>query len=564
MTGLILGPVLRHVGMRDATVWVETAAPCDVTVRRGDATASERTFTVAGHHYAIVALTGLDPGTAEPYEVALDGVTAWPDPALDLPASLIRTIDPDRPVRLVFGSCRSPHTVVVRDPTGSGEDVLVAYAAEMLTLPVERWPDAVLMIGDQVYADEPSKAAIEAFASRRDLRRPPHAQAADFEDYTILYRESWGERSIRWFLSTVPSSMIFDDHDVIDDWNTSAAWRRDVRRTSWWSERIIAAFSSYWIYQHLGNLSPEGLEADELYRQVRGQADAEPLLRAWARRADGEADGGPPVMWSYRRDFGRTRLLTIDSRAGRVLDEGARMMVGEREFSWIERQVAGGGFDHLVIATSVPWLLPRALHDLESADEAIAAGARGRLLARAAEWLRRAVDLEHWAAFRKSFDRLAALIAVVGSGLGGTRPPATITVLSGDVHHTYASEVHFPGPMTSRVYQLTCSPFHNSIPLAMRIVFRAAWSSHAQSAARRLARFARVPDVEIDWETAAGPFFGNHLAELKLDGREAFFSLSRSAKTDDGGVRAEPVQKAEIDLSGPTHSPGTIPVHAAA
>jgi hypothetical protein len=453
--------------------------------------------------------------------------------------------------------------VVVRDPTGSGEDILVAYASEMLSLPVERWPDAVLMLGDQVYADEPSDVAVEAFARRRDLRRPPHAQAADFEDYTLLYREAWGERSIRWFMSTVPSSMIFDDHDVIDDWNTSAAWRREVTRTTWWRERIIAAFSSYWIYQHLGNLSPEALEADELYASVRRQDDAEPLLRAWAKRADGEADGGPPVMWSYRRDFGRVRLLTIDSRGGRVLDEGRRMMVGEAEFAWIERQLEGGGFDHLVIATSVPWLLPRALHDLESADEALAAGARGRILARAAERLRRAVDLEHWAAFRRSFDRMAALIAAVGSGLGGDRPPATICILSGDVHHTYASEVHFPGPMTSKVYQLTCSPFHNSIPLPMRLVFRAAWSSHAQSAARRLARFAGVPDVELEWETEAGPYFGNHLAELRLDGRGAAFSLARAAKAEDG-TRAEPVPDAAIDLTAVPVAPGAIPAHAAA
>jgi hypothetical protein len=268
-------------------------------------------------------------------------------------------------------------------------------------------------------------------------------------------------------------------------------------------------------------------------------------------------------MWSYRRDFGRVRLLTIDSRAGRVLDEGRRMMVSEVEFAWIEDQVSDGGFDHLVIATSVPWLLPRALHDLESADEVLAAGCRGRSLARVAEWLRRAVDLEHWAAFRRSFDRMAALIARVGSGDGGVRPPYTICVLSGDVHHTYATEVHFPRPLASKVYQLTCSPFHNSIPLPMRLVFRAAWSSHALAAARRLARFARVPDVELEWETEAGPFFGNHLAELRLDGRGASFSLARSAKAD-GGTRAEPVPDGAIDLAGRPVAPGAIPVHVAA
>ena len=42
------------------------------------------------------------------------------------------------------------------------------------------------------------------------------------------------------------------------------------------------------------------------------------------------------------------------------------------------------------------------------------------------------------------------------------RAPATICVLSGDVHHTYVSEAAYPQPMQSRVYQLTCSPMHNT------------------------------------------------------------------------------------------------------
>ena len=32
MTQLVLGPVLRHVGETDATVWVETDQPCTVEV----------------------------------------------------------------------------------------------------------------------------------------------------------------------------------------------------------------------------------------------------------------------------------------------------------------------------------------------------------------------------------------------------------------------------------------------------------------------------------------------------------------------------------------------------
>ncbi|HEY8847524.1 MAG TPA: hypothetical protein VIM24_12735, partial [Candidatus Limnocylindrales bacterium] len=60
MTRLLLGPLLRHVGELDATVWVETDTPCSVEVRAGDAVGRERTFTVAGHHYAVVVVTGLE------------------------------------------------------------------------------------------------------------------------------------------------------------------------------------------------------------------------------------------------------------------------------------------------------------------------------------------------------------------------------------------------------------------------------------------------------------------------------------------------------------------------
>ena len=49
--------------------------------------------------------------------------------------------------------------------------------------------------------------------------------------------EAWSDPPIRWLLSTVPSAMIFDDHDVVDDWNTSAAWVDEMRRQDWWNWR---------------------------------------------------------------------------------------------------------------------------------------------------------------------------------------------------------------------------------------------------------------------------------------------------------------------------------------
>ena len=73
MAGLLLGPLLRHIGERDATLWVETDAPCEVEVHAGGRSGRERTFAVAGHHYAVIAVTELEPARSTPYEVRLDG-----------------------------------------------------------------------------------------------------------------------------------------------------------------------------------------------------------------------------------------------------------------------------------------------------------------------------------------------------------------------------------------------------------------------------------------------------------------------------------------------------------
>jgi len=546
MTALLLGPLLRHVGERDATLWVETDAPCLVEVRAGPFVGAERTFRVAGHDYAIVVVAGLQPASSTPYEVRLDGTLVWPPPGSAYPPSRIRTIDPAAPTRLLFGSCREPGregSHAAADP-----DVLSAYARRMASQAHEEWPDLIVMIGDQVYADDTSPTVRAFIRGRRNIHRGPRAEVADFEEYTALYYESWGPPEVRWILSTLPSAMIFDDHDVRDDWNTSHAWRLDMQRTAWWEERITGALMSYWIYQHLGNLSPAALRTDATLAAVRAATDGEPVLRAFAQAADREADGAKGAMWSYRRDLGDVRLLVIDSRCGRILADGQRSMVGQAEFEWIEAQVEDGQYDHLVVGSSLPWLLPRALHDLESWDEALSAGLRGPQLARFGEWLRRAVDLEHWAAFRASFDRLTRLFARIGRGDHGFRPPATICVISGDVHHTYVSEAAYSESVASRVYQITCSPMHNTIPRAMRVVFRLGWSKKAARVMHALGRFAGVDPMLIEWHHPTGPHFGNELALLIFEGRSARVVLERSLPPPPG-TPGEDVSVAEPGLA---------------
>jgi len=371
---LELGPVLRHVGETSASVWVQTERAATVSVLG----CSARTFEVAGHHYALVPVSGLEPGSSTPYEVEIDGEQVWPIASNPFPPSVIRTRGrgAGERRRVIFGSCRYSK---VSDPKLSaqlGVDALDAYAARMAQRPQDEWPDALLLLGDQVYADELTTRNRRRIAWRSD-RHPdwPDDEIVGFDEYVGLYNDAWTDPEIRWLMSTVPTAMIFDDHDVRDDWNTSAAWREEMQATPWWRERIRSALASYWVYQHIGNLPSHDLTSDPDYRKiVDHDGDTWPLLVELADRADAETDGAKGVRFSFRWDLDNTRLVMIDSRNGRILDGGQHLMLSESEFSWIEQQAAAPGeVDHLLIGTSIPWLLPHAIGDLETVNEIAAA-----------------------------------------------------------------------------------------------------------------------------------------------------------------------------------------------
>ncbi|MEW1611574.1 MULTISPECIES: alkaline phosphatase D family protein [unclassified Streptomyces] len=547
MAELSLGPLLRYVDWESgstATVWVEASRPCTVEVRCADgASGSSPTFVVAGHHYALVVVEGLTPGTTTAYEVLLGDLRVWPPEGSRLPPSTITTppvadgasaVTDGHDVRISFGSCRwaaSPGDG--QDPVGP--DALVTLAAHLAGDPAAERPDVLLLLGDQVYADETSEATRRRLAARRDLREPPGAEVADYEEYTCLYDESWRDPEVRWLLSTVPSCMIFDDHDVIDDWNTSAAWQKDIRGTPWWHERIVSGLMSYWVYQHLGNLSPAELAADPLYAAVTTSRDGTETLRRFAA----ETDADPALTrWSYQRVFGRVHVLMVDTRAARVLDEDRRAMLDDGEARWLlERALEDpGAYDHLLIGSSLPWLLPPLVHDAETWNAALCAGSRGGRWARLGEKLRRAADLEHWAAFPDSFGRFTELLRRVGSGPDA---PATVCVLSGDVHHAYIAEPHWPagtpgGAPEARVLQLTCSPVHNSVPRSIRLGFRFGWSGVGRRLGRLLTRHGRTEPSPVTWNRAGGPWFGNQLMTLTLRGRNSALTLVQAKSTPEG------------------------------
>ena len=93
----------------------------------------------------------------------------------------------------------------------------------------------------------------------------------------------------------------------------------------------------------------------------------------------------------------------------------------------------------------------------------MACGAPGRHVS--AQTMRQAIDLEHWAAFRRSFEAVANVVIDLAAGRHG-EPPTSIGFLSGDVHYSYLAHASLPPPATSqtRVYQAVCSPIRTRCP----------------------------------------------------------------------------------------------------
>jgi hypothetical protein len=460
-----------------------------------------------------------------------------------------------------------------------GPDALAAWAAMLRDADRDSWPDVLLMIGDQVYADEPGPATRRFIAARRGPAAGqgtgpsqgtaanqgtagandvdpsvPIGEVADFAEYRALYHEAWSDPAVRWLLSTVPTAMIFDDHDMHDDWNTSAAWRTEFSAKPWWARRVESAYQGYWVYQHLGNLSPAELAADETWSKICQPGDAASVLADLAHRADQRAPG---IRWSFARTYGSAvdtpggtvRVVVLDSRSRRVVD-GRRLMADEEEWRWLVGAVTGD-WEHLVIVTSVPPLLPRGIHTLEAWTERLAAGVWGGAGRRLGERLRQTFDLEHWPAFAASFKQLEQLLIELAAGQRsphGARP-RTVTVISGDIHHSYLAEVALPrrGRTTrpSRVYEAVCSPFHQAMPSKMRAAQRLASTRPSGLLGLALATLAGAHVPRIGWRITDGPWFANMIATLEYDRDRASVRFDRALNTA-AGPRLTPAAEATL------------------
>jgi hypothetical protein len=140
---------------------------------------------------------------------------------------------------------------------------------------------------------------------------------------------------VRRALANVPTYMVFDDHDVTDDWNLGRAWRDRVFTAPLGRRIITSALAAYVAFQDWGNdplryrngpyRTSLDLASEFQPRSVATAPDDDPVVKAGNQleklfglnQADPEQPE-PQLKWHFSVDGPRHRVLVLDTRTRRA------------------------------------------------------------------------------------------------------------------------------------------------------------------------------------------------------------------------------------------------------
>ena len=200
--------------------------------------------------------------------------------------------------------------------------------------------------------------------------------AADFAEYAFLYEWSWAypKSDLPRLMASLPSFMIFDDHEVTDDWNMNHNWVKflsnDKDEFQHWPNTIADALSAYLVYQHWGNVSPARSDPQTaiLKKSAKTGKDALPELRKLIQPTTLEPKPSN-LKWYYELPLEHPKFLVADVRTRKTLappdkdgvaPEEETKQLDAGQLGWIEATLKKAKGPAAFLALPGPFLMPRA------------------------------------------------------------------------------------------------------------------------------------------------------------------------------------------------------------
>ena len=254
--GPVLGPMLGAISDHGVKVWVRTGQ--DMTA----AVTYRLTSGGAERRVELGDLTGLTDWTAV---AVIDGLTA----------------DSEYEYRVLFDDAEVHRGAFKTLPTaGTASKITFAYGADLHVVfrpfrifeHVAKWqPDFMILGGDNIYVDTPEPVVVNTR-----------------EGYLQRYRETFSDRKFRPFAQRVPLFMMWDDHELSNDWYQGK------------NTRYGSARAAYELYQHSHNPDPL-IPGEIFYTFEAGGADFFVLDTRSHRTPNDARDGASKTMLGFHQ-----------------------------------------------------------------------------------------------------------------------------------------------------------------------------------------------------------------------------------------------------------------------
>ncbi|WP_206486090.1 alkaline phosphatase D family protein [Thalassotalea sp. G2M2-11] len=261
------------------------------------------------------------------------------------------------------------------------------------------------------------------------------------DELTIIKQFVQGLTSVRRALAHIPSYMIFDDHDITDDWNLTRGWEEAAYGHPF-SKRIIGnSLISYWLCQGWGNQPKKFaslMEQSNDWFNEQALIEQDQLIEQLLAWQD----------WHYSLAT-TPKLVVLDTRTQRWRSE-SRASKPSGLMDWealTEMQQELINEPRVILVSPAPIYGVKMIETIQKIFTFF-----GQPLM---------VDAENWMAHSGTANVILNIFRHI-------KTPPEFIILSGDVHYSFVYDVtHRFRRNSSKIVQVTCSGIKNEFPAGL-------------------------------------------------------------------------------------------------
>jgi alkaline phosphatase D len=272
---------------------------------------------------ARVVLTDLPPGQRMFYRVVfqdLSDIRSLSQPAAG--SFLTPQSSPGRDVTVAFSA----------DTVGQGWGINPDWGGLRLYETMRRaQPDVFINLGDTIYADQPveREAKLEDGTIWKNLVTEGKSKPAQtVDDFRAAYQYNLIDEHMRRFNAEVPQIVMWDDHEVRDNWYHA----KDIRSDARYAEKSVAmlAARAQQAFREYNPLQLNGDDPERIYRSIA----LGPLADVFALD-----------LRSYRGANSPNRQTVLDASSA---------LMGAAQLGWLKNRLAASRATWKIIASDLP------------------------------------------------------------------------------------------------------------------------------------------------------------------------------------------------------------------